>query len=200
MLKAIKEAMSDSSLDRFFLSFDNTYVWNVSMPSASFIDDAPNLYADLEKYAARFSKQASVELELVFPDDFESIPPFVRLVTPRFQARSGHITAGGSICTELLTVDGWSKNKMSPPNLILFLHNLMIDGGARLDLHSPYVDSPYLFAEAVDAFNRVAGDHGWKGLTERHEQAIGIKNSNQSDRSEKKWVPRNGKRKVESRW
>ena len=201
MLKAIKDAMTDSALDRFFLSFDNTYVWNVSMPSASFIDDAPQLYTDLETYAERFQKKACVQFEIIFPDEFQRIPPFVRLVTPRFQQRTGHITAGGSICTELLTEEGWNKNKMSPQQLILFLHNLIIDGHARLDTHSPHC--PYLFVEAIDAFNRVASDHGWKGLQKAHLNSIkGIANDEGIERTSPKPVDkstRDGKRKVADR-
>ena len=125
------------------------------------------------------------------------------MVRPRFQQRTGHITAGGSICTELLTEEGWNKNKMNPQQLILFLHNLIIDGRARLDTQSSYIHRPYIFVEAIDAFNRVASDHGWKGLQKAHLNSIkGIANegyevkaSSQQSVNKSTKSTRNGKRK-----
>lgn len=41
------------------------------------------------------------------------MPPFVRVVRPRFQFRTGHVTIGGSICMELLTLSGWNSSEFS---------------------------------------------------------------------------------------
>jgi len=37
-------------------------------------------------------------------------PPFVRIIRPRFRFLTGHITVGGSICLQVLTVSGWSPS------------------------------------------------------------------------------------------
>ena len=44
-------------------------------------------------------------------------------------------------------------------HLILFLHQLLIDGGARVDMFNT---RPYSMREAREAYTRVARDHGWK--------------------------------------
>lgn len=79
----------------------------------------------------------------------------------------GHVTIGGSICTEFLTsgssLGSW-KNTVSIESLMLFIHSTLIDGGARVDFgshHHPRPDADYTDAEARAAFNRVARDHGW---------------------------------------
>lgn len=52
--------------------------------------------------------EVPVVLEIRFPPDFPWEPPFIRVVSPRFGFRTGHVTVGGSICMELLTASGWS--------------------------------------------------------------------------------------------
>ena len=105
-----------------------------------------------------------VEFEFFFPTNFPNEPPFVRVVKPRFQFHTGHITVGGSICTELLTTgtnEGWCKHKdtqSEPRNLFNFLHNLVIDGKAQVDSNVLY---EYSVAEAKEAFKRVAAFHNW---------------------------------------
>jgi hypothetical protein len=64
---------------------DDLYNWQLTMPSVTFLDDAPALFGDLEKFAAEYSKAPAIELKLHFPKDFPTSPPFVRVVRPRFQ-------------------------------------------------------------------------------------------------------------------
>lgn len=40
---------------------------------------------------------------MIFPPNFPFAPPFIRVIRPRFMFRTGHVTIGGSICTEMLT-------------------------------------------------------------------------------------------------
>ena len=47
-------------------------------------------------------------MHVVFPPDYPFAPPFIRVLRPRFAYRTGHVTLGGSICTQLLTRSGWS--------------------------------------------------------------------------------------------
>jgi len=98
-----------------------------------------------------------IRLKLRFPPNFPASPPFVRVVYPRFQQWTGHVTIGGSMCTETLTKSGWEP-KMTPVALLLHLKSL-IESNGRLDLHAAY---DYTEKEAEEAFNRVANDHGWK--------------------------------------
>lgn len=191
MLREIKSVQTDETMRRFTFHFANTNHWEVRFPSASFIDDAPQLFNDLEKYAGKTNVEPHVVLSIVFPDDYPRSPPFVRVVQPRFQQYTGHITIGGSICAELLTPSHWQD--IGCVQLILFLHNLIIDGNGRLDMFSSLIAVPYSFEEAREAFNRVAHDHGWLGLKdntlskkERATTRTHVANSMESRESDRK--------------
>ena len=99
-----------------------------------------------------------IHLRLCFYQDFPLSPPFVRVVCPRFMQWTGHVTIGGSICTEDLTATGW-KADMTVMGLLLQLKNNMVEGHARIDMlnHHDYTEE-----EAQEAFKRVARDHGWQ--------------------------------------
>ncbi|KAG5983058.1 hypothetical protein E4U55_000900 [Claviceps digitariae] len=108
---------------------------------------------------------ASVVLEIRFGSNFPMSPPFVRVVRPRFlpfqQGGGGHVTAGGAICSEMLTGSGWSP-AMSMENVFLQIRLALCDTErpARLDT-GPLVGRDYGIREAVDAYVRAAQTHGW---------------------------------------
>ena len=99
-----------------------------------------------------------VHLKIKFPTDFPLSPPFVRVVCPRFQQWTGHVTIGGSMCTETLTKSGWIP-EMTPIALMLHLKQNLIDGNGRVNMN---YTCDYTEKEADDAYKRVANDHGWK--------------------------------------
>ena len=98
-----------------------------------------------------------ITLHVAFPADFPSRPPYVRVIRPRFAFRTGHVTIGGSICTEVLTSAGWSST-MTIESVLIGIRTNMLVGGARLDLR---IKHDYTEAEARDAFNRMVREHGW---------------------------------------
>ena len=98
-----------------------------------------------------------VTLEVRFPLSYPAIPPFVRIVTPRFQFHTGHVTVGGSICAEFLTTGGWKSTEMNLIYILRSVCNLLLEGNARVDAYG----HPYTFQEAKEAFQRVASQHGW---------------------------------------
>lgn len=57
-----------------------------------------------------------IVLRISFPSQYPSAPPYVRVIRPRFAFRTGHVTIGGSICTEMLTSAGWCV-RAHPPTL-----------------------------------------------------------------------------------
>jgi ubiquitin-conjugating enzyme E2 Q len=112
-------------------------------------------------------------LELRFLPTFPFPPPFVRVVRPRFlpfaEGGGGHVTAGGSLCMELLTDDGWSP-ALDVANVLLQIRLALCDEErpARLQsqamgrtVRAAAVDG-YGFGEAVDAYVRACAAHGWK--------------------------------------
>eukprot|EP00434_Breviolum_minutum_P040820 symbB.v1.2.036292.t1/scaffold5085.1/size31119/3 len=119
------------------------------------------LRSELQNFASETSGQAAVVLEVLFPDTYPMQPPFIRIVRPRFQMHTGHITVGGSICMQLLTPSGWLPT-VSLENVFVAIRSEMVEGGGRLDLTCK---RDYSVQEAREAFQRVAHRYGWLRLT-----------------------------------
>lgn len=110
------------------------------------------LAKDLER-----SPGKRILLRIAFPSTYPAAPPYIRVIRPRFQFRTGHVTIGGSICTEMLTSAGWQPT-MTIESALLSIRTNMLVGGARLDLSQR---SDYSELEAREAFNRMVREHGW---------------------------------------
>ena len=94
------------------------------------------LFEDLEKDGAKNNRSPCIELELKFPPQYPH-SPFVRVVRPRFQFHTGHVTVGGSICQQDLTSQGWSSTT-TVEGLLHSLQQLMIEGKVVLISIIPY--------------------------------------------------------------
>ncbi|KAG5729844.1 Ubiquitin-conjugating enzyme E2Q-like protein 1 [Termitomyces sp. T112] len=136
---------------------DNLFQWIVEMHS--FDDDLP-VARDLKARNLN-----SVIFEIRFPPTFPIAPPFFRILTPRFlpfiQGGGGHVTAGGSICMDLLTSDGWLPSYSISAVLLqirIAISNLE-PRPARLALD---YGRPYDTQEALVGFKRAAATHGWR--------------------------------------
>lgn len=83
---------------------NNLYQWILELHS--FPLSLP-LAQDMKK-----KKMESIVFEIRFQATYPMSPPFIRVVRPRFlpfaAGGGGHVTAGGSICMDLLTNSGWS--------------------------------------------------------------------------------------------
>eukprot|EP01012_Entosiphon_sulcatum_P012638 TRINITY_DN17960_c0_g1_i1.p1 TRINITY_DN17960_c0_g1~~TRINITY_DN17960_c0_g1_i1.p1 ORF type:complete len:333 (-),score=58.23 TRINITY_DN17960_c0_g1_i1:46-1044(-) len=133
---------------------DNLFKWTVTF--FNFEKDTP-LFKDMIEYKKRSGKDF-VEFAMEFPPDYPFRPPFIRAVRPRFQFHTAHITIGGSICMELLTTSGWTAAN-SIESVLICIRTELTAGGGRLDLANA---QDYSEAEARDAFQRVARQHGWE--------------------------------------
>jgi ubiquitin-protein ligase len=129
---------------------DELDIWNVYIND---FYDNPGLLLELKKLHI-----PHIHVEIRFPETFPMKPPFARIVTPRFEYRTGHITEGGSFCTELLSNSGWSP-MTSLENLIVNLKYLILEGGGHINPVNTMV--PYDFKKAVESFHRVSVGHGW---------------------------------------
>jgi len=121
-------------------------------------EDKADLQAGLERFAARTRKEVGIKLSVSFPKNFPNAPPFIRIVYPRFQQYTGHITIGGSVCVQDLTTKGWNPDN-SIGSFLVMIRNLIIDGGALVneEWYEEYTEQ-----EAKMAFIRVARLHGWE--------------------------------------
>ncbi|KAL1801352.1 hypothetical protein ACET3X_001694 [Alternaria dauci] len=135
---------------------DNIYQWIVELHS---FDPALPLAKDMKS-----KNVTSIVLELRFGKDYPMSPPFVRVIRPRFlgfqQGGGGHVTAGGAMCMQLLTNDGWSA--VSSIESVLLQVRMAISSldpkPARLQAGGP---ADYGVGEAVEAYMRACAVHGW---------------------------------------
>ncbi|KFA78929.1 hypothetical protein S40288_00592 [Stachybotrys chartarum IBT 40288] len=140
-----------------FNNLSNVFQWIVELHS---FDRTLPLAQDMEKHRCN-----SIVLELRFGKDYPLTPPFVRVVRPRFlpfmMGGGGHVTAGGSICSEALTSSAWTPvMKMEALLLQIRLQLCSLDPPARLDGHRH--SQSYSIGEALDGYRRSAAAHGWK--------------------------------------
>ncbi|KAK4053896.1 hypothetical protein OIO90_003733 [Microbotryomycetes sp. JL221] len=110
---------------------------------------------------------SSLLFEIRFGDTYPMSAPFFRIIHPRLLSFAagggGHVTAGGSLCMDLLTPDGW--NPVYQIEAVLLQIRLAISNldprPARLDPRS--WNTPYSMSEAIEGFKRAAATHGWSG-------------------------------------
>jgi ubiquitin-conjugating enzyme E2 Q len=130
----------------------------------------------VNEHSVMYKRKPQIKFEMLFTINFPVSPPFVRVVYPRFQQYTGHITVGGSICTPILTEgdsgEFWKPN-ISIPSLLLTLHQTLIyaineSGESAQAKVQNYANFPhfhpgdeYTAEEARSAFIRVAQVHGW---------------------------------------
>lgn len=136
----------------------NMYVWILHVEVRHF-DISPALKRDFDKYVKTTRNPAEIIFEARFDSNYPRTPPFLRVVRPRFAFHTGHITIGGSICTESLTQSGWTPTRSLESILVEVISNMSV-GNARLDQRQMGYD--YSLGEAQEAFHRVARQHGWQ--------------------------------------
>ena len=124
------------------------------------VDNADRLKTDILAWFQKYGRdrKPGVHLQLRFPPNFPSSPPFVRVVCPRFHFHTGRVTVGGSMCSETLTMSGWEP-RITPTAFLLVLKEHIVEGEGRIDMSCPY---DYTEKEAEEAFKRSAETHGWK--------------------------------------
>lgn len=158
-LQKVQSTTNTASLGWYidFNNLSNVFQWIVELHS---FDRTLPLAQDMEKHRCN-----SIVLELRFGKDYPLTPPFVRVVRPRFlpfmMGGGGHVTAGGSICSEALTSSAWTPvMKMEALLLQIRLQLCSLDPPARLDGHRH--SQSYSIGEALDGYRRSAAAHGWK--------------------------------------
>jgi ubiquitin-conjugating enzyme E2 Q len=179
IMKALQEVQKNRECEKFnvhLVDEANMMKWRFTMHNASFLEDAPIIFHDLDEHAVKFRRRPQILFEMLFPVNFPESPPFVRIIYPRFQQYTGHITVGGSICTPILTQGAsaccW-KPEITISTLILTLHSMLInamneEGNSAQAKVQNYAAFPhtnpaleYDEQEAREAYIRAATAHGW---------------------------------------
>lgn len=137
-------------IDNIELVDDNINLWTVGLKMDDESNLNENIVIDMLKYGV---KHITLELEFT---GYPFMPPFVRVKHPRFKAISGHVTIGGSICTEILTNGGWTPQNID--TILLTVKSIIFEGNGRL---GDDWDLEYSKGEARSAFSRMLSVHGW---------------------------------------
>lgn len=135
----------------FFIELENDIIDKWKLYITDF-HGFPNIESGLKTLGIE-----AVELEIIFAEKYPIDPPFIRIVYPRFEYKTGHITSGGSICMELLTKSGWVST-YSIESLIIDIKSQILEGDGRIDIKR---FDKYSLDEAKDSYKRVASGHGW---------------------------------------
>jgi len=136
---------------------DNIHIWKVTMR----FPEKEKLQKALDSYAESSENHPNgIKMELTFPSDFPMAPPFMRVISPRFKFHTGRVTIGGSICTELLTSQGWMPT-YSVGQALIQVQSEILGGNPDLEPYSRY-QAEYSKQEAMEAFMRVARQKGWE--------------------------------------
>ena len=148
--KDLMKMKQEGSSFRIEVNPDFPFEWKIFM--YGFDKDAP-ITQDMETFGIK-----EIELEIKFPQNYPFSPPFLRVVRPRFAYQTGHITASGAFCSEILTEKGWVPT-CTTESLIVYIICQMTTGGGRIDPQKYNI--PYSEEEAHASFVRVARSHGW---------------------------------------
>ena len=139
--------------------------WTVGISSGALREhlDLPCLARELDQWQRASQQQPVIVMSVRFPVDYPKSVPFVRMIKPRFKWHTGHVTVGGSMCTELLTPGGWQP--MTVHALLLTVCQMLREGEAQIQLkpdeHCMWPLKDYSEMEAREAYERVAKFHGW---------------------------------------
>ena len=140
-------------------SVNNVYQWIFEVHS--FEKKLP-LAMDMQKVGIQ-----SVVLELRFGKNYPFSPPFVRVIRPRFlpfmNGGGGHVTAGGALCMELLTNDGWNPASTIEAVLLQVRMAISSTDPKPARLHNA-LDTDYSAYEAKEAYERACRAHGVSSL------------------------------------
>lgn len=98
-----------------------------------------------------------IYFEIHFLSDYPFKPPFVRMISPRLEPDTGHITRGGAICMHELTTDGWQSSN-TVYTIVQAIKELINAGGGSLSQYQ----KPYVLQEAQESFERLKKQHNWR--------------------------------------
>ena len=156
LLKLLKTDSTESAIFRIDRTkLDNLYTWRAYLHN--FSSELP-LAQDLLRLSL-----PNIEIEIKFGPQHPLTPPFIRVVQPRFlsfaHGGGGHVTSGGSLCMSVLTMDDWSP-VYSISQVLVMVHSALSSVDPR---PAKIADKGnYSEYEAMEAYIRVAGTHGWR--------------------------------------
>ena len=117
------------------------------------------LAKDIRSWAKLSEREECIYMEMKFPKEYPMVPPFVRVLRPKFKFLTGHITIGGSVCMQVLTRSGWQPTNDIESVLVQIRAQICADPNASLNVGDA---TEYSESEAKSAFERMCARYGWK--------------------------------------
>lgn len=99
----------------------------------------------------------NIELEIEFGDNYPFEAPFFRIIQPIFKYKTGHVTIGGALCTNLITKSGWSPVL----GISEIIQNIISLTGKNGRIDPTKKGQTYSYHDAVTAHERVTSRYGW---------------------------------------
>ncbi|XP_061773643.1 ubiquitin-conjugating enzyme E2 Q2-like isoform X1 [Nerophis ophidion] len=131
---------------------DSLYDWHVKLRT---VDPDSLLHSDLQVLKEKEGVDY-ILLNLSYKDNFPFDPPFVRVVCPVLSG--GYVLAGGALCMELLTKQGWSS-AYSIESVIMQINATLVKGKARVQ-----------FGANKKQYNLARAQQSYKSLVQIHEK------------------------------
>lgn len=145
-----------NSLFQAELVNNDTYHWIVTV-------DIKKLGTDTEFYKDSVrGKIKYIKMNVFFSEKYPFAPPYIFIISPRFQQHTGHVTYGGSICIDLITQGKWNLTITMELLLYSILNEMMsvCEGNVpRIDLSNR---APYSFETSLLAFENMARQHNYE--------------------------------------
>lgn len=135
---------------------DNLFLWDVKLMD---FEKGTQLAKDIRSWAKASKREECIYMEMKFPKDYPMVPPFVRVLRPKFKFLTGHITIGGSVCMQVLTRSGWQPTNDIESVLVQIRAQICADPNASLNVGDT---TEYSESEAKSAFERMCYRYGWK--------------------------------------
>lgn len=140
--------VSVEKLDYKVLETEDLTTWTVKLLN---VDSDSKLFADMKAMEVD-----AVYLSVKFTERYPIIPPTIRVIKPGFVPLTGHVTAGGAICFELLTNQGWSP-AINMDNLFINIKAIISEDG-RIQKK---IDNTYTEANSKAGRDRFMKAHNW---------------------------------------
>ncbi|TGZ58743.1 hypothetical protein CRM22_009486 [Opisthorchis felineus] len=159
LMKELREIYRSDSYKRGIftveLQNDNLYDWKVKLYK---VDEDSGLYLDMLALKNHPKLENHIGLQFMFKETYPFEPPFVRILYPVIE--NGYVLAGGAICMELFTKEGWSS-AYDIESVIMQLAATLVKGRGRINFSAS--SSQYSLRRAQLSYRGLVQIHSKSG-------------------------------------
>ncbi|KAF6767814.1 hypothetical protein AHF37_03264 [Paragonimus kellicotti] len=158
LMKELREIYRSDSYKRGIftveLQNDNLYDWKIRLYK---VDEDSGLHKDLLALENYPQLENHIAFQFMFKESYPFEPPFVRIIYPVIE--NGYVLAGGAICMELFTKQGWSS-AYNIESVIMQLAATLVKGRGRIN-----------FTASNSQYSLRRAQLSYRGLVQIHEKS-----------------------------